>query len=139
VFRRGAELDPHRDGVSPEVEIALVGRHRADMWMLPKGTPHHGESAAQAALREVREETGVDAEFITHLGEVRYWYARGGRRVPKAVTFYLFRYRAGGIEDHDDEVEDARWMPIEQAARELTYEGERAIVARALSRLRADR
>jgi 8-oxo-dGTP pyrophosphatase MutT (NUDIX family) len=140
VVREPAELDGGAERA--EVVVIVPTRRAADgskVLGLPKGHIDPGETPEEAALREVREETGVDAEFITHLGEVRYWYARGGRRVPKAVTFYLFRYRAGGIEDHDDEVEDARWMPIEQAARELTYEGERAIVARALSRLRADR
>jgi mutator protein MutT len=125
-----------------EVVVIVPTRRAADgstVLGLPKGHLDAGETPEQAARREVREETGVEADFVTFLGEVRYWYARAGRRVPKAVTFYLFRYRAGEIEDHDDEVEDARWMPIEQAARELTYDGERAIVARALSRLRADR
>lgn len=66
------------------------------------------------------------------LGEVRYWYQRDGRRIPKKVTFFLFDYVSGDVADHDDEVEEARWIPLEQAARELTYKGEREMVERAV-------
>ena len=125
-----------------DVAVIVPTRRAADgsrVLSLPKGHVDPGETPVQAAEREVREEAGVFAEPVSELGESRYWYRRDGRTIGKSVHFYLFRYRAGEIEDHDDEVEDARWMPIEQAARELTYEGERGIVERALSRLRADR
>jgi 8-oxo-dGTP pyrophosphatase MutT (NUDIX family) len=106
---------------------------------LPKGHPDGDESPQEAAKREVREETGVDAELVEKLGDVRYRYERRGRLVSKVVTFYLFRFRSGDLADHDHEIEEARWMPIEEAARSLTYEGEREMVARALSRLALDR
>jgi 8-oxo-dGTP pyrophosphatase MutT (NUDIX family) len=101
---------------------------------LPKGHPDGDESAADAALREVREEAGVDAAFVEKLGEVRYWYQRGGKRIAKIVAFFLFDYVSGAVSDHDHEVEHARWMPLEKAAEELTYPGEREMVKRALSR-----
>ena len=66
---------------------------------------------------------------------MRYWYRRDGRAVPKSVVFYLLRYLRGDTADHDDEVEEARWMPLEQACAELTYEGEREIAGRALAAL----
>ena len=106
---------------------------------LPKGHPDGDETPERAARREVREETGISAELIEELGDVHYRYERNGRWVSKRVTFYLFEYRSGDLADHDHEIEDARWMPLQQASRELTYEGEREIVARALSRSSSDR
>jgi 8-oxo-dGTP pyrophosphatase MutT (NUDIX family) len=104
---------------------------------LPKGHPEHGESAADAALREVREEAGVDARVMEQLGDVRYWYMRDGRRIAKVVSFFLLEYLGGEVTDHDREVEDARWLALERAARELTYKGERDMASRALLRLRS--
>ena len=103
---------------------------------LPKGHPEEGESPVDAALREVREEAGVDARLIEPLGDVRYWYTRDGRRIAKIVSFFLLEYVSGEVEDHDSEVEQARWMPLEDATRELSYAGEREMAARALSRTR---
>ncbi len=106
---------------------------------LPKGHLDDAETPEEAATREVREEGGVDADLIGHLGDVRYWYRRRGRAVPKRVAFYLFRYRAGDPADHDDEVEEARWMGLTEAAKALSYEGEREMVLRALSQSSPDR
>ncbi len=101
---------------------------------LPKGHPDAGETVLDAALREVREETGVQARLREKLGDVRYHYQRDGRRIVKTVSFFLLDYVSGELADHDHEVEYAEWMELEQAARELTYKGERDMVARALSR-----
>ena len=109
----------------------------AKVLALPKGHVDPGETAAQAAQREVREEAGVEARLVEQLGEVRYWYQRDGRRIPKLVTFFLFDYVSGDVEDHDHEVEHAEWMPLEDAARALTYKGERDMAARALLRASA--
>jgi 8-oxo-dGTP pyrophosphatase MutT (NUDIX family) len=103
---------------------------------LPKGHPEEGESPVDAALREVREEAGVDARLVEPLGDVRYWYTRDGRRIAKVVSFFLLEYVSGEVEDHDFEVEQARWMALEDAARDLSYPGEREMAARALSRTR---
>jgi 8-oxo-dGTP pyrophosphatase MutT (NUDIX family) len=103
---------------------------------LPKGHVDPGESALQAAMREVREETGiVVAEPLCELGESRYWYRRDGRSVGKTVAFYLFAYVSGDTADHDDEVLEARWMDLHDALTELSYAGERTMIERALTHL----
>jgi ADP-ribose pyrophosphatase YjhB (NUDIX family) len=126
------------DGGDPPRCIVIVPTRRAAngarVLALPKGHPDPGEDAESAALREVREETGVDAEVVGQLGEVRYRYQRGGRRIAKVVVFYLLRYRSGRLDDHDHEVEEARWMPLTEAVDALSYDGEREMVRRALSR-----
>jgi len=106
---------------------------------LPKGHPDGDETPEQAATREVREETGVEPELVEPLGDVTYFYQRKGRRIHKRVRFFLFRYVSGSTDDHDQEIEDARWMPLAEAAENLTYPGEREMAARALSRVQADR
>jgi 8-oxo-dGTP pyrophosphatase MutT (NUDIX family) len=83
----------------------------------------------------VREEAGVEAEVVDSLGEVRYWYQRGGRRIAKVVEFFLLNYVSGDLGDHDHEVEQARWVPAEEAVQTLTYAGERDMVRRALSQV----
>jgi 8-oxo-dGTP pyrophosphatase MutT (NUDIX family) len=112
--------------------ITPIGRRRVTG--LPKGGPQPGESGEQTATREVREETGVNATVREPLGDVNYWYRRGGRRVYKTVHFYLFDYVSGSTNDHDHEVEDARWMPLTDALTALSYPGERALIERALSK-----
>jgi len=99
---------------------------------LPKGHVDEGETPEQAAAREVREEAGVEAELVGKLGDVRYWYQRDGRRIPKVVSFYLFSYRSGDPSDHDHEIEEARWMPLEEAKTALSYPGEREMIERAI-------
>ena len=112
--------------------ITPVGKRRVTG--LPKGGPQLGESGEQTAAREVREETGVTASVREPLGDVNYWYRRGGRRVYKTVHFYLFDYVSGSTDDHDHEVEDARWIPLAEARTALSYPGERALIERALAK-----
>jgi 8-oxo-dGTP pyrophosphatase MutT (NUDIX family) len=121
-----------RDG---DVVVIVPTRRAADgrkVLALPKGHVDPGETPPQAAEREVREEAGVEARLVGQLGEVRYWYQRDGRRIPKLVTFFLFDYVAGDVADHDHEVEEARWVPLAEAARLLSYKGEREMVQRAV-------
>ena len=121
-----------------ECVVIVPSRRAADgrkVLALPKGHPDLGESPQAAALREVREEAGIESRVLGALGDVRYWYQRDGRRIAKVVRFFLLEYLAGELDDHDHEVEHAEWMPLEDAARELTYRGEREMAARALRRL----
>ncbi len=118
-----------------DVVVIVPTRRSADgrkVLALPKGHVDPGETPPQAARREVREEAGVDATLIDELGEVRYWYQREGRKIAKLVTFFLFEYAGGDVADHDAEVEEARWIPLEEALHSLTYKGEREMVQRAL-------
>ena len=125
-----------RDG---EVIVIVPARSRsADVLALPKGHPDGDESPLEAAVREVHEETGVEAEPVEQLGEIEYTYERKGGLVDKRVAFWLFEYRSGEL-NPDHEIAEARWMPLEQAAESLTYEGEREMVQRALSRYVRDR
>ena len=118
--------------------VAVV-RPRGQILALPKGHPVGDESPAEAARREVREETGLEAELVEQLGDVKYWYVRGGDRVAKVVTFFLFRYRSGSVDDHDHEVEEALWIPLAEAPERLAYKGEREMARAALSRLEEGR
>ena len=120
-------------------EFVAVVRVRDEILALPKGHPDGDETSAQAAQREVREETGLEADLVERLGEVKYWYVRGGERVMKIVAFFLFRYRSGSVENHDHEVEEALWIPLDDAPRRLAYKGEREMADAAISRLREGR
>ncbi len=124
-------------------EVAVIvprgrGNHGGKVLGLPKGHPDGDETEVEAAVREVREETGVVAEPVAKLGEVRYRYERRGEAIDKRVVFYLLEYRSGEL-SHDHEIEEVQWMPIEEALHALSYSGEREMVARALSRRASDR
>jgi 8-oxo-dGTP pyrophosphatase MutT (NUDIX family) len=135
----------HRDGHLTETSYGGVVIRGGDVLVitpagkrvtgLPKGGPNQGETPEQTAVREVREETGINARVREPLGDVRYWYRRGGRRVHKTVHFFLCDFVSGSTADHDHEVDEARWIPLAEARRALSYAGERALIERALSKL----
>ena len=113
------------------------------VWALPKGNIGPGESPEATAVREVTEETGLEGVSLGKLGDVKYVYTRkGGQRVFKVVSFYLLRYRRGRIDDvprtFRHEVDEARWLPLEEAPRLLAYRGEKEMAAKALAMLQAD-
>jgi 8-oxo-dGTP pyrophosphatase MutT (NUDIX family) len=112
------------------------------VWALPKGLIDRGERADATALREVEEETGVAAELVRKLGDVRYVYTRGGERVFKVVSFYLLRYRGGRLGEIAPEmrleVAEARWLPLDEASSLLAYRGERQMAEEALGAVSGD-
>jgi 8-oxo-dGTP pyrophosphatase MutT (NUDIX family) len=116
---------------------------RAGVWALPKGLVDPGETAAETAVREAFEETGVRARLGEKLGDVRYVYTRGGQRIFKVVSFYLLHARGGRLGElppgMEVEVAEARWLPLADAQRLLAYGGEREMAARALASLEAAR
>jgi 8-oxo-dGTP pyrophosphatase MutT (NUDIX family) len=119
--------------------LATVLVKDGTVYALPKGHIEPGEKGADAALREVREETGLEAEFVEKLGDVKYWYVRkwsDGERVFKVVSFFLLRYLSGSIENFQRaEVDGAEWVPLEEAPDVLAYKGEKDMAKLALSKL----
>jgi 8-oxo-dGTP pyrophosphatase MutT (NUDIX family) len=141
--RRGREFSAGGIVVDGERVVVIVPtRLAADgskVLALPKGHVDPGETPIEAAAREVREETGLVGEPVVELGESRYWYRRGGKTIGKTVCFFLFELVGGSIEDHDDEVEEVRWIALEQAERELTHAAEREMITLALAYRDKDR
>jgi len=122
VFREGDE----------GIEIVLVSRRASGLFALPKGKVDPGESIEETALREVREESGLVAEILQPLGEVRYWFSDDlGERVDKVVHFYLMRPTGGDMADHDHEFDDVAWFHLAEAERLLTHKNQMHILHRA--------
>jgi 8-oxo-dGTP pyrophosphatase MutT (NUDIX family) len=114
---------------------------KAGTWALPKGTIDPGESPQETAVREVREETGIESRVVEKLGDVKYVYTWDGERIFKVVSFFLLRAGRGRIGEIEEsmrvEVAEARWLPLADAPRLLAYGGEREMAAKARDRLAA--
>jgi 8-oxo-dGTP pyrophosphatase MutT (NUDIX family) len=113
----------------------VVGSRRRDRdivtWTLPKGTPDPGETREETAVREVREETGLDVRISGPLDSIEYWFVQGGTRIHKTVHYFLMNPTGGDLGRHDHEFETVRWIGFDEAQHLLTFETERALVARA--------
>jgi len=118
-----------------QVDVALISVGADDRWQLPKGLVDKGESTEDAAIREVREEAGIDTEIVTRIDKVEYWYFwkenRQRIRYHKFVYFYLLRYKSGDVRDHDHEVNEARWVAIDDAIEMLAFDSEKKIMEKA--------
>ena len=140
VVRFGPARPEDREGIGG-MEVALASRRTqtGDLaWGLPKGLVEAGEDPADTAVREVREETGLVAQIRHPLGDVSYWFVWGGERVKKTVTFFLMEAVGGDLADHDFEMEDVRWFPLEGSDRRASYRSERDVLRRAVSALKAE-
>jgi 8-oxo-dGTP pyrophosphatase MutT (NUDIX family) len=142
VFRVAADASSPEEttnqGASPApgsalagVEVVLVGFLRDDTWTLPKGTPATGETVEETALREVREETGIEARIVGDLGSIQYTFARRGVRYYKEVRHFLMEAIGGDVALHDAEYDEARWFGLAEALQRLTYVNETEVVRRA--------
>jgi 8-oxo-dGTP pyrophosphatase MutT (NUDIX family) len=114
--------------VNGQFKVALISRRRA--WCLPKGLIEQGETAEEAAVREVKEETGLEGEIVEKIGEINYNFFRG-KRYFKTVHFFLLKYVGGSVSNHDFEADKVKWVPISEALRILTYVNERKIFEKA--------
>jgi len=114
-------------------EVALISVKGGNIWCLPKGLVDRGEKTEETAVREVCEETGLKGEIKDKIGEVSYWYYIKGEnaRCRKTVHFYLMEYLSGNTKDHDAEVDDASWFPIDEALNKVSYKGDKQIIEKA--------
>ncbi len=122
-----------------QAEVCLIQvrtRGGNPSWRLPKGSIEQEETPEEAAVRETQEETGCTGEIITELSEIEYWYTRSDDgekvRVKKVVRFFLMEYQEGDIADHDHEVIDARWMNLDEALKEISYDAESRVLQEAI-------
>ncbi len=116
-----------------DVEVVIVAVRGSRAWCLPKGIIDRDEDPPATALREVREETGLTGEILDKLGQISYWYFIKEEmiRIHKTVHFFLMKFIEGSTDDHDHEVDEARWFPIDDAIEQLTYKSEKEIMRKA--------
>ncbi|MFH1406783.1 MAG: NUDIX hydrolase [Candidatus Omnitrophota bacterium] len=116
-----------------QIKVALIVRGGGKIWCLPKGKIEKDESPDAAALREVKEETGLDGEIEKKLGDITYWYysKENDTKYFKTVSFYLLRHTGGSAATNPEEAEECRWFPILEALKSMSYKSECEIVEKA--------
>ena len=125
----------HRS-VDGRTQVILVHRRAPVLWALPKGTPDSGETVEETALRETREETGLEVEIEEQLRSIRYYFVRGSTRFHKTVHFFLMRPIGGSIDAHDAEFDEVRWVDLPEAIALLNHATERSVVEEAAVAIR---
>ena len=123
-------------GSGDDLEVVLAGRQRDRTWVFPKGTPDRGETVEETAVREVREETGLEVRIVRPIGAIEYSFAVPGERVHKLVHFFLMTAHGGDLSQHDHEYDDVRWVRVVEARKLLSYDTYRDMLDRALAALR---
>jgi 8-oxo-dGTP pyrophosphatase MutT (NUDIX family) len=118
-------------------QIVLVHRRHPRLWALPKGTPDAGETLEETALRETREETGLQVALEEPLHSISYVFVRGRTRFHKTVHFFLMRPVGGDLSLHDHEFDEVRWFQLEEALEMMTHATERSVVEEAALRIAA--
>lgn len=117
---------------APQLVVGRRRRERDGMtWTLPKGTPHPGETTEETACREVTEETGLEVGIVRPFDDIEYTFVQGRTRIHKTVHYYLMVPAGGDLVHHDHEFDEVRWIGFDEASNLLTFETERALVARA--------
>jgi 8-oxo-dGTP pyrophosphatase MutT (NUDIX family) len=113
--------------------VALIATRRKTRWGLPKGTVAQGETSEQAALREVLEETGLEAKIVRPLDTIEYYFRAGDTLIRKRVDFYLMEYVSGALTPQLSEVDDVEWVELSEAIRRASFDSERKLLEKALT------
>ena len=126
-------------GGQPEIVVGRRKRERDGyVWSLPKGTPEEGETREETALREVREESGLEVRILSYFDAISYSFVRTGERIEKTVHYYIMEAIGGSFEQYDKEFDELRWVPMDEAVRLLDFQTESGLVQRAYDALTRD-
>lgn len=113
-------------------QVLLTQHSQNKHWSFPKGLIDPGQTSEEAAVREVKEEGGVEAEIVDKVGYSKYVYTLNGEKIFKVVTYFLMKYKSGDPKDHDWEVEEVGWYEVEDALKQLTFSQDKELLKKAL-------
>lgn len=113
-------------------QVLLTKHSQNKHWSFPKGLIDPGQTSKEAALREVREEGGIEAEIVDKVGYSKYVYTLNGEKIFKVVTYFLMKYKNGDPKNHDFEVEEAGWFEVDDAIKQLTFTQDKVLLKKAI-------